>query len=80
MACPHCGNDLKMSDLFGLMDSFADPDEPQMSIDDLVGANTGRSSKPSTARAARDRQLDGPVKAEPGLSASELMRRMKKDR
>ncbi len=68
MNCPHCGNELRMADLFGLGDAFAEEEAPSMSLDDLVSANTGRSS------AARSE----PVKVEEGVSARELMRRMKK--
>ncbi|MEQ1504817.1 MAG: hypothetical protein ABMB14_21460 [Myxococcota bacterium] len=47
--CPRCGATLAVGDLFGIGDPFADPDEPQVTLDDLVPPS--RSPGPSPAPA-----------------------------
>ena len=68
MNCPNCGNELRLPDLFGLKDAFQEEDDDNMSIDDLVGSSSGRSSRSQPVNVA----------PEEGVSALELMRRMKK--
>ena len=36
MTCPQCGNELALSDLFGLKDAFQEEEGPELSLDDLL--------------------------------------------
>lgn len=52
MACPACGEDLGLSDLFGVKASFLDDDSPNVSLDDLVPGGDGHFDNPWGAPAA----------------------------
>lgn len=96
LACPKCGAGLALTDLFGLSDAFADPDEPAPpSLDDLVPSRPARpkaatpaappakaTTPPAgTGRALPVRRADPPADEEPTDSpALAAMRAMRKKR
>ncbi len=92
-ACPRCGEELALADLFGVAAAFSEEDEPQLTLDDAVpnytprsGPHSGQSRGPAEQR--RPGHSSGPLPASRGLpvrsgaqqgqpSALDLMRQMK---
>jgi len=46
MVCPACGEDLKLTDLFGVKASFLENEGPQVGLDDLVPGSGGHFENP----------------------------------
>lgn len=47
--CPSCGEELRLTDLFGLADAFAEEDQPDLTLEDAIPTAT-RASGPSSSR------------------------------
>lgn len=86
MTCPKCGTALKLTDLFGLMDAFAEEEVEDPDLDDLV---PGFDPVPPPVRRPPPRKTAHPQrpnsrtvqrgnKGGPAPSAADLMKQMKK--
>jgi len=45
-ACPHCGGQMKLVDMFGIADAFAEDDEPELTLEDAIPEWDGQSPRP----------------------------------
>lgn len=46
MACPSCGGQLSLSDLFGVADAFSEHDQPEATLDDLLAPQKAYADDP----------------------------------
>ena len=46
LICPYCNTELKLTDLFGIKASFAEDDQPDLTLDQLVPGDSGHLANP----------------------------------
>jgi hypothetical protein len=54
-ACPHCGAPMKVVDMFGIADAFAEDEPEEMTLDDLVPGDHEPRTRPEAGPAPSSR-------------------------